>query len=234
MGRPPAAPVRRCVRLPAGAASPAAPGAGERPPPGQGGPCAGVRPDLGPPARQKRGRPSPPRDALGPVPPLGAGRLLAFLAAGGAAPGAKLGRPAGRRGAAVPVEAPAPAGAVGAAAAGEPPPGGTVHPRGGRPAGGLGLRLDRGVPGAVGLPGRRPGAGDRPPAPGQVEVGPGDAPPPCYRGERCFKKHTRRESTPPSGDWGRRFFVGFAPGRSLFFSMAAREFFTTLLCQKVV
>ena len=54
------------------------------------------------------------------------------------------------------------------------------------------------------------------------------------RGERCFKKHTRRESTPPSGDWGRRFFVGFAPGRALFFSMAAREFFTTLLCQKVV
>ena len=222
MGRPPAAPVRRDVRLSAGAASPAAPGAGERPPPGQGGPCAGVRPDLGPAARQKRGCPSPPRDALGPVPPLGAGRLLAFLAAGGAAPGAKLGRPAGRRGAAVPVEAPAPAGAVGAAAAGEPPPGGTVHPRGGRPAGGLGLRLDRGVPGAVGLPGRRPGAGDCPPAPGQVEVGQG-----------CFKKHTRRESTPPSGDWGRRFFVGFPREASHFFT-AAREFFTTLLCQKVV
>lgn len=76
-----------------------------------------------------------------------------------------------------------------------------------------------------GLPGRRPGAGDRPLAPGQVEVGPGGCPPPCYRGERCFKKHTRRESTPPSGDWGRRFFVGFAPGRALFFSMAAPGIF---------
>ena len=62
-----------------------------------------------------------------------------------------LGGLLGGRGAAVPVEAPAPAGAVGAVAAGEPPPGGAVHPRGGRPAGGLGLRLDWGVPGAVGL-----------------------------------------------------------------------------------
>lgn len=233
MGRPPAAPVRRCVRLPAGAASPAAPGAGERPPPGQGGPCAGVRPDLGPPARQKRGRPSPPRDALGPVPPLGAGRLLAFLAAGGAAPGAKLGRPAGRRGAAVPVEAPAPAGAVGAAAAGEPPPWRDCSPPWWTACWWPGPAPGPGCPWGCGAAWPPPWRWGSPACPWPGGSGPGGCPPPCCRGERRFTKHTRRESTPPSGDWGRRFLWVF-PGTRPIFSTAAREFFTTLLCQKVV
>lgn len=63
--------------------------------------------------------------------------------------------------------------------------------------------------------------------------GPGGCPPPCYRGERRFTKHTRRESTPPSGDWGRRF-LWVLPRDAPHFFTAAREFFTTLLCQKVV
>ncbi|MFQ6829479.1 MAG: hypothetical protein ACLRSY_07280 [Acutalibacter sp.] len=102
------------------------------------------------PLPAKRRCPSPPQDALGPVPPWELAACWLSLLLVGLLLEQSLGGLLGGGGAAVPVEAPAPAGAVGAAAAGEPPPGGTVHPRGGRPAGGLSLRLDRGVLGLWG------------------------------------------------------------------------------------